>query len=201
VGRPLPEVEFRVVESPASPDSSIGALQIRYPYGFEGYVDLHGVALHPEGAFDGDWFCSSDLARSGPGGTLEVLGRSDLSVNRNGLLLTFADLEAALREIDGVEAVGVAAGPDGIRGRVLVAFCALGRGSEQSAAQLRAKLANRVPAFAMPEQIRVVPELPRLPNGKINRSQLAAWAQSDARSHTAGAVPIDTPAQPAPHAP
>ena len=95
------------------------------------------------------------------------------------MLLPFADLEAALRELDGVEDAGVAVGPEGIRGRMLVGYCAVRRGAEQSEAQLRAELANRLPSFAVPERIRAVAALPRLPNGKIDRTALATWAQSE----------------------
>lgn len=177
VGRPLPGVSFRIVQDAAvPPDTFVGALQIKHDFGFEGYVDLDGEPLRPAGAFDGDWYCSGDLAKSGPNGTVEVLGRSDLSVNRNGLLLTFADVEARFREIDGVNEVAVAAGPDSIRGRLLVAFCVLRRGAEQTEEQLRAEYAKRAPAFAVPERVRIVSELPKLQSGKIDRASLAARA-------------------------
>jgi acyl-coenzyme A synthetase/AMP-(fatty) acid ligase len=182
VGRPLPGVEFRIVGGADGSDPSVGGLQLRYPYAFDGYVDIDGRPLVLDTAFEGDWYCSADLAKSGPGGTVEVIGRSDLSVNRNGLLLTFADLESAFCEVDGVEEAGVAAGSESIRGRELVAFCALRNGSRQSAAQLRADLSARVPPFAVPDRIRVVASLPRLANGKIDRRQLAAWALNEDRA-------------------
>jgi len=181
VGRPLPGVTFRIVQvSPGSADTSVGTLQIKHDFGFEGYVDLNGEPLRPAGTFDGDWYCSGDLAKSGPDGTLEVLGRSDLSVNRNGLLLTFADVEAGFREIDAVDEVAVAAGPDSIRGRRLVALCVLRRGAQQTEEQLRAEYAKRAPAFAVPERILTVKELPKLQSGKIDRESLAALAASAA---------------------
>ena len=71
---------------------------------------------------------------------------------------------------------GVAAGPKGIRGQMLVGYCAVKRGVGQSEAQMRAELAHRVPPFAVPERIRAVLALPRLPNGKIDRTTLASWA-------------------------
>jgi acyl-coenzyme A synthetase/AMP-(fatty) acid ligase len=179
VGRPLPFATFRVVEQ-QSPDDSLGTLQIKYRYRSEGYVDFGGSALGYDGALiDGDWYCSSDLARPGPDGTVEVLGRLDLSVKRNSMLLPFADLEAALCDLDGVEDAGVALGPEGIRGRMLVGYCKVRRGVDPAEARLRAALANRVPAFALPERIRAVPALPRLPNGKIDRKTLASWALAE----------------------
>jgi acyl-coenzyme A synthetase/AMP-(fatty) acid ligase len=180
VGRPLPFVEFRVVAEHSSSGDSLGTLQIRYPYRSEGYVDFGGSAVGYDGALlDDGWYCSADLARPGPDNTVEVLGRQDLSVKRNSVLLPFADLEAALRDLDGIDDAGVAIGPEGIRGRMLVGYCAVRPGGERSEAQLRAELATRVPPFAVPERIRAVPALPRLPNGKIDRATLASWARSE----------------------
>jgi acyl-coenzyme A synthetase/AMP-(fatty) acid ligase len=180
VGRPLPFVDFRVVKDQHSSADSPGTLQIRYRYRSEGYVDFGGSALGYGGTLlDGEWYSSADLARPGPDGTVEVLGRCDLSVKRNSVLLPFADLEDALRDLDGVEDAGVAAGPEGIRGRMLVGYCKVRHGGEQAEAQLRAELAHRVPPFAVPERIRAVPALPRLPNGKIDRATLGRWAQAE----------------------
>ena len=182
VGRPLPGVRVRIVEHPDSSDPAIGSLEIQSSYGFDGYVNLDGQPVAHETAYDQDWYRSADLAKLAPYGTLEVVGRSDLSVNRNGLLLAFADLESVLREVEDVEEAGVAAGEDSIRGKKIVAFCALRSGSERSEAQLRADLSSRVPPFAVPDRIRVVAQLPRLSNGKIDRRQLAAWAQIENHS-------------------
>jgi len=180
VGRPLPFASFRVVPEQQASDESLGTLQIQYRYRSEGYVDFGGSAIGFDGALlEGDWYPSADLARPGPDGTVEVLGRRDLSVKRNSMLLPFADLEAALRDLDGVEDAGVAIGPEGIRGRMLVGYCKVKHGGEQAEARLRAALANRVPSFAMPERIRAVPTLPRLPNGKIDRTTLSRWALAE----------------------
>jgi acyl-coenzyme A synthetase/AMP-(fatty) acid ligase len=105
------------------------------------------------------------------------------------MLLPFADLEAVLRELAGIEDAGVAAGPEGIRGRMLVGYCAVGsRGSARPEGELRAELAERVPSFAMPERIRAVPALPRLPNGKIDRTTLARWALAETVAVAPGAA-------------
>jgi acyl-coenzyme A synthetase/AMP-(fatty) acid ligase len=174
VGRPLEGVELRIV--PVSEGSDTGELQIKHVNAFSGYVDLDGVPVFPPGTFDGEWFRTGDLARHGPDGTVEVLGRANLSINRNGMLLTFADVECGLREVEGVEGAAVAAGPETIRGRSLVAFCVLGRGAPQSAKGIRAEYARRAPSFAVPDDVRILDELPKLPNGKIDRQTLATMA-------------------------
>ena len=87
VGRPLPFVEFRVVtEQQAGSGDGLGTLQIRYRYRSEGYVDFGGSALGYDGTLvDDGWYSSADLARSGPDGTVEIIGRQDLSVKRNSM--------------------------------------------------------------------------------------------------------------------
>ncbi len=69
--------------------------------------------------------------------------------------------------------------PKGFAARCSSDIARSGAAAEQSEAKLRAELANRVPPFAVPERIRAVLALPRLPNGKIDRRTLASWALSE----------------------
>lgn len=178
VGRPLPGVHFRFVEGPIHRDTAdaAGELQLQHAYGFEGYVDPQGNAVRPPASFDGEWYCTRDLARPGPDGTLIVLGRSDLSVNRNGMLLALAEVENGLRGIAGVEEAAVASGADTIRGCTLIAFCVLGQETKLSGQELRTKYAQRAPAFAVPDIVRIVDSIPKLPDGKLDRQTLASLA-------------------------
>jgi acyl-coenzyme A synthetase/AMP-(fatty) acid ligase len=153
-----------------------GELQIQSEFGFEGYVDLDGRELIPPRAFDGDWYRTGDLAASGADGTLAVLGRCDLSVNRQGVLLPLAEVESRMRALASVDEVAVAPGPENIRGRSLVAFCVISQGCQTTAAALRANYARIAPAFSVPEVVRIVSELPKLANGKVDRQALARWA-------------------------
>ncbi len=177
VGTLFPGVEARII---AMEGTDQGALQVRAPRAFEGYVDLDGYPVQRPGAIEDGWYNTGDLAQHGPEGTLKVLGRCDLSVNRNGLLLPFADVENRLRELTGVEEAAVAAGPANVRGRSLVAFCVLRRGTEVSPSVLRATYAGSAPAFSVPDVVHIVTELPKLPNGKIDRRALAALADATA---------------------
>lgn len=179
VGVPYPGVSYRIAPIAVNPtdDANVGELQLKYDYGFEGYVDLSGNPLTPPSSFDDGWYRTGDLAALGEHGTLEVLGRCDLSINRNGVLLPFADVENRLREIDGVSETAVAAGADGIRGRALVAFVVLARGEEASGGELRARYAERAPAYAVLDAVHIVETLPKLASGKIDRRALARLAE------------------------
>lgn len=173
--RLMPGVSMRLLlDSTASVDSlPVGELQLKTPFRFEKYVDADGNALDLPHAFDGEWFRTGDLARLGPGDMLQILGRCDLSVNRNGLLLPFADVEARLREVEGVEQAVVVAGAHGIRGRALVAFCVLAQNVVLTPEEVRERYAARAPAYSVPDSVCIVPALPQLPSGKIDRLTLA----------------------------
>jgi acyl-CoA synthetase (AMP-forming)/AMP-acid ligase II len=181
VGRPLPGIEFRFSET-GDVDGAGGQsgqeLQLRNPYGFDGYVDLNGDPLQVPETFDGEWYRTRDLALPGPDGTLRVLGRCDLSVNRNGMLLPFADVESRLRAIEGVEEAAVSVGRDGIRGRELIAFCVVSPRAQSSSQEIRARYAASAPAFSVPDSVCIVKVLPKLANGKLDRRSITAMAES-----------------------
>jgi acyl-coenzyme A synthetase/AMP-(fatty) acid ligase len=193
VGHPLPGIATRLVPAAAEVRSGEPVpceLQLRSPYAFHGYVDFDGRPLEASSAFDGDWYCTRDLAREGAQGTLEILGRGDLSVNRHGRLLSFADLESQLRGIGGIADAAVAAGAEDIRGRLLVAFCVVRAGEDLSSQALRARCVAQLPAFAVPDRVVMLPDLPKLPNGKLDRRALATRAESE----PARRAPRDNPA-------
>ena len=179
VGRTVPGVEHRIVPLPDHPDDSAGELQIRHAHGFDGYVDLDGRDLVPEKSFDGDWYRTGDLAAMRDDGMLTVRGRCDLSINRNGVLVPLAEVESRMRELGGVEEVAVAPGRENIRGRALVAYCVVGRNSTASADALRSGYAAISPAYSVPEIVRIMPELPKLESGKVDRQALARLAAEE----------------------
>jgi acyl-coenzyme A synthetase/AMP-(fatty) acid ligase len=183
VGHPLPGIVTRLMPAAGMPSGEPAhlELQLRSPYAFHGYVDYDGRPLEMPSAFDGDWYCTHDLAREGPQGMLQILGRGDLSVNRNGRLLSFAELESQLRGLGEVVDAAVAAGPEDIRGRLLVAFCVARAGANLSQEALHALCVARLPAFAVPDRVVILPELPKLPNGKVDRRTLARLAESEPR--------------------
>lgn len=182
VGRPVNGVEYRIVEVPGKQGTvgAVGELQLRHAYGFEGYVDLNGNALVPPAAFDDDWYRTGDLAEIGPEGTLIVLGRCDLSINRNGMLLPLAEVESRMRELAGVDEVAVAPGSDGVRGASLVAFCVIDPKMEVTGQLLRAAYAKNAPPHSVPDIVHLLDVLPKLASGKVDRQALARLAKQGA---------------------
>ncbi|MFL6289705.1 MAG: amino acid adenylation domain-containing protein, partial [Thermoanaerobaculia bacterium] len=109
---------------------------------------------------------TGDLARWNAGGELEFLGRIDHQVKVRGFRIEPGEIETALLAHPAVgEAVVLALGEGGERR--LVAFVV------GEAADLRAWLEPRLPAYMVPSAFVVLPALPLTPNGKVDRRALA----------------------------
>ncbi len=112
------------------------------------------------------------VRRTSAEGPLLYLGRLDQQIKIRGKRIELGEVEAALREATGVDAVAAVgwpvteAGADGI-----VAFIAA---AELDAAATRLRLSARLPAFAVPRDLRRIDELPLNANGKIDRAALLA---------------------------
>ena len=129
-----------------------------------------------------------DLGRRVPGGELECLGRIDHQVKVRGFRVELGEVEAVLERHPGVREAAVAAG----EGRLAAYVVPAGEGT--TASVLREHLRERLPEFMVPAAWVVLGALPRLPNGKLDRSALPAPDLSHAGT-TAEHVPPRTPAE------
>ena len=107
---------------------------------------------------------ADDLAQA----TFHYLGRIDNQVKVRGFRVELGEVEAALAASPGVrEAAAAVVGEGG--DRRLVAFVA----GETDPAKLLADLKHRLPAYLVPSALARLDALPRLPNGKLDRKELA----------------------------
>jgi acyl-CoA synthetase (AMP-forming)/AMP-acid ligase II len=185
VGRPLPGVELKL-EQPQevgeAPEGA-GAIVCRHPHGFEGYVTGDGGPWTGPPALQEGWYHTRDWGRLHAGGHLEVLGRQDHSVNRDGRLVLLAEIERALEGLPDVAAAVTVAGAENLRGRHILALCTPREGRTLDGAQVRADCARILPPYATPDEVRILPSFPLLPNGKIDRRALLAQATGTAPPH------------------
>ena len=133
VGKPLPDVEVRCRRTSPAVDGDrggdtgelgeLGEVSCRHPYGFCGYADENGALRDGTARRVDDWFPMHDLGRIGPDGRLQVWGRSDHAVNRSGILVMFADIEAAIMTVPGIEVAVVVASGESDYGSGIAAFC------------------------------------------------------------------------------
>jgi acyl-CoA synthetase (AMP-forming)/AMP-acid ligase II len=174
-GTPLAGIELRVEETgeglEAAEGEQVGRLQCRQKNGSDGYLSQPpGSPWHFDPRGGEEWFETGDLARIRADGYVEILGRSGLSVKRDGLLVVFADVEAAVEKVEGVQRAVVVAAGESRRGARLVAVCladSAGNGLRPDA--VRQKCFELLPRYAVPDEVVIVDSLPHLPSGKVDR--------------------------------
>jgi long-chain acyl-CoA synthetase len=169
VGRPLPGVEVRIAEGD-------GEILVRTPTSLLGYVGADAPSpVDAEG-----WLHTGDLGHVDGDGYLYVTGRSRNVIICGGFNVVPEEVEAALAADDDVRDSAVVGVPDGRLGEVPVALV------ESSAcdATILERLAPRLASYKRPRRLFIVPELPRVANGKVDRmaarrlaEQLAAPAE------------------------
>ena len=162
LGAPLPGVAVAVLDEAGHPvpPGVVGRLCLDTPGALLGRV----VAGRPSGRTDGT-VDTGDLASLDPDGVLGFHGRSDSMVKVRGFRVELGEVENALLSVPGVaEAFVVAFRRAGAT--ELAAFVA---GREVDAGAVRRHLAGRMAVAAVPAEVTVLPALPRLPGGKLDR--------------------------------
>ena len=157
-----------------------GRIRIAGPVLFSGY------RLRPDltaAAFDGRWFVTSDLGSLGPSGELLVRGRADDVIMTGGEKVVAAEVETALATCAGVREAAVVGRPDAEWGELVTAVVVPADPSAPPRlADIRAHVRDRLPGWAAPAALLLVPEMPLLPSGKPDRATLRARA-AQAASH------------------
>lgn len=189
LGAGYAELEYLLLDEDGVPTDD-GELCVRGPQRFPGYLDPANNAgrflrldarggVHPytgEGPLTEEhWYRTGDrIARQD--GLLVHLGRVDQQVKIRGYRIEPGEIEALLREQDGVrDAVVVAVqGPDGEK-----ELAAAVSGSGAAPEPLYSALGDRLPPYMIPRRITVLDELPLNANGKIDRRALVGTFESD----------------------
>lgn len=208
-GYSVPEVELHILDDHGDevPVGESGEVAIASPHVFLGYwghpeLTEQVLAPDPQGRPGWQLYRTGDLGRLDEHGALVVLGRLDTKVKVRGRFVVLGDVESDLHELERVaDAAVVAVTTDGITELTAVVVPA---GDEPvTGADLRAELLERHDAYRVPARWVFVPELPRLPNGKLDRRGLepagadGADAGGDAPADRSGPTPTgaDDPAE------
>ncbi|HEX2081440.1 MAG TPA: amino acid adenylation domain-containing protein, partial [Longimicrobium sp.] len=118
---------------------------------------------------------------------VEFLGRLDGQVKIRGFRIEPAEVEAALRRIEGVAECAVVAREDAPGEKRLVAYLAGGAEVEAVRAALRATL----PEYMAPSAFVALDALPLTPNGKVDRAALPAPEQGADAPAAAPRTPVE----------
>jgi acyl-CoA synthetase (AMP-forming)/AMP-acid ligase II len=171
-GRPLPGVELRLLDEAGREVGAgePGEIVSRGPDLCAGYTD---PALNE--AFDADgWYRTGDVGVLDADGYLTITDRSKDIIIRGGENISAAEVEEILQRLPGVAEVAVVAAPDPRLGEHGCAFLRPlpGAAAPDLAAVRRHLEAAGLARPKWPEELRVVPEFPRTPSGKIVKAEL-----------------------------
>ncbi|MCX4970686.1 amino acid adenylation domain-containing protein [Streptomyces sp. NBC_00654] len=132
---------------------------------------------------------TGDRGRMNPDGTFSYLERMDRQVKVRGVRVELGEVEAALREHPAVTDAAVVARRAASGDLRLAAYLALGD-PPATAAEIREHLTARLPGYAMPGTLTVLPALPRSASGKLSPGELPEPDPSD-HPHTDHVEPRD----------
>lgn len=151
-----------------------GRVRLAGPTLFDGYLDDPDATA--EVLVDG-WFHTSDAGRLDEDGRLQVLGRMDDMVVSGGVNVPAAAVAARLREHPSVSAAEVVGLSDPEWGNRVVAVLSLVEPVRALALdEARDWVAERHPRAWAPRDVVVVPALPMLGNGKVDRLAVRSLA-------------------------
>jgi fatty-acyl-CoA synthase len=174
LGVPTFGLEARLVQDDGTdaPQGEPGELWLRGPQVFSGYLDDPGATAI---ALADGWLHTGDVLRATPRGWF-VCGRKKEMFISGGENVYPAEVEIAICEHPEVAEAAVVAIPDDKWGEVGVAFV-VPREASLSPDALRTFVRERLAGYKVPKVIRVEPELPRTPLGKIDKKALAERAR------------------------
>ena len=195
IGRPVGERTAYILDSDLQlvPHGAVGELYIGgygLARGYMGRSDLTAerFVADPFGAAGGRLYRTGDLVRWLDDGNAEYIGRADHQVKIRGFRIELGEIEAQLRKIAGVSDVAVVA-VNGEGGAVLHAYLASDGPAQEVMQMARITVADALPDFMQPATYAVLPELPRLPTGKLDRHSLPAILSTNVRQYRAPSTP------------
>jgi acyl-CoA synthetase (AMP-forming)/AMP-acid ligase II len=169
VGRAVPGVQIRIVAlhtgQPVGPGED-GEIQVLSPSGMAGYLPDDATAS----AFSDGWYRTGDVGHLDADGWLRITDRAKEMIKVRGFQVAPAEIEAVLHGHPAVADCAVFGVPDPADGEAIVA--AVTRSGAVEADELIALVTDRLASYKRPGRVFFVPEIPRLPSGKVLRRVL-----------------------------
>ncbi len=170
-GHPLDGVTVHIGDHTTDPTTEPGRIVLGGPMLASGY---RGDADGNHAAFAGGLFHTSDLGQLSADGQLTVLGRLDDVINTGAEKVMASQVTAHLLTHPEVREAAVFGRPDSEWGERVVAAVvpATAASGRITLDQLRAHVRTHLGAAAAPRELIVLPELPTLSSGKLDRVAL-----------------------------
>lgn len=173
VGRAVPGVDLRVVSLETGEPvgaGEVGEIQARSASLMAGYLPAEATS---DAVRDG-WYRTGDVGWLDTGGWLRITDRLKEMIKVRGFQVAPAEIETVLHAHPAVKDCAVFGIPDGLNGEAVVAAVAASEpiDAEAVATELTARVGERLASYKHLSRVVFVPDIPRLPSGKVLRRVL-----------------------------
>lgn len=177
VGRAMPNVETSIVDDDGNPvgPGVVGQLVVRGANVMKGYWDMPEATdrvLKPGPIYGEKMLHTGDLFRMDEEGFLFFVGRKDDIIKSRGEKVSPREVENAIAGLDGVAEVAVIGVPDRLLGQAVKAFVRTKDGFALTEKDVLRHCSRHLEDFMMPKVVEFRDQLPKTPNGKINKREL-----------------------------
>ncbi|WP_188129683.1 AMP-binding protein [Roseivivax sediminis] len=181
-GRPGPELEVRLVDDAGADvaPNTPGELLVRRKgddprRGF--FTEYWKNAEETAKVWEGGWFHTGDVVRQEPSGDMVFVDRKKNVIRRSGENIAAVEVESVLMRHPAIEAAGVAAVPDDVRGdEVFACLKVSGEAGEALARDIVEWALGQMAYYKVPGYVAFVGELPLTATNKIQRGVLKTLA-------------------------
>ncbi|MDH6293053.1 AMP-binding protein [Rhodococcus opacus] len=181
-GKVVPEFEVTIRDEMDDevPQGGIGEICLRSREPFTMFQGYFGNAERTVQAWRNFWYHSGDRGRFDEDGNLWFEGRVDDAIRRFGEFVSANEVENAVLTLDAVELVACYGLPDAVAGQEVMLTILLRSGRALSVEQVRTRIAELLPKFAVPRFVEFADALPMTPTGKVEKHKLVARGTTDA---------------------
>lgn len=178
IGRPIPGTEIYILNEnfePTKPNEPgqlcIGGLGLAKEYINNPELTASKFVTNPAKP-DSKIYLSGDLACFTEDGNIQFLGRMDEQIKLRGFRIELAEIEAVLQQCQGVRSAAVTVKELNPGIQTLVAYLVPEKASTLQIEELSKHLQSILPEYMVPGLFEIIPELPLLQSGKIDRKHL-----------------------------
>lgn len=187
IGRPIANTQIHVLDSRLQvvPVGVAGEIYVggdNLARGYHGRPEMTAERFiaSPLPEFPGTLYRTGDRGRRRADGVIEYLGRADHQVKIRGFRVELGQVESTLMKHKAVQTAVVVLNESETAGKSLVAYVVSKANKQPAGDDLRNFVRQSLPEHMVPAHFVVLPSLPLMPNGKVNRAALPK-PEEDAR--------------------
>lgn len=172
-GKPIPTYAIRIVDESGVDVAAgePGELWIKGPAIISHYVNMPAETASQ---FQDGWYATADLVRQDDDGFVYFTGRRSEMLKIGGIRVFPLEIEQVIQQHPEVADVVVVRAEERLRGEVARAIVTTRPGSSLNVRKVQAYCRDRMALYKVPRIVEFWDEIPKLPNGKIDKKGVLA---------------------------